>query len=192
VDIHLDFLISTHDHGDHFDVGSIRQFVNSKTKTKIIGPGSVIEAAEKMNFDPARLIKLDRGDNLNIDGLDLTGVFADHGSSSTDCIGVIICLDKKNIYFTSDTCYRPDLPNLVYFKNPVDLLIVPINGKYGNPDSKDAFYIASWVKPKTAIPSHFWLFKEHGGDPGLFAEHCKVIADEVRILVPAIGEKIII
>jgi L-ascorbate metabolism protein UlaG (beta-lactamase superfamily) len=48
------------------------------------------------------------------------------------------------------------------------------------------------LKPKLTIPCHYWLTKEHGGDPGEFAECCKRIAPEFEIAIPAIGETIYI
>jgi len=191
-DIELDFLIATHDHGDHLDTGSINKFINSKTKTMLIGPDSVLSLARSFGIDDKKLLRLNRNSNIRLGKLELIGVLADHGDYSADCIGVIIILSNKRIYFTSDTCYRPDLPELVKIDKVIDLLIVPINGKYGNPDSKDASYITAWVKPKTVIPSHFWLFKEHGGDPGLFVESCSIIAPGSIVKVPAIGEEFII
>jgi len=189
-ELRLDFLIATHDHGDHFDIDSIPVLVNDKTSTLLIGPGSVIEASKKIKINETKLVKLDRNEKKSFSGITFTGVFADHGQYSKDCIGIIINISKKNIYFTSDTCFRPDLPVLVPLKDPIDVLIVPINGKFGNPDSKDASYITAWVKPKIVIPSHFWLFKEHGGDPGLFVDYCSEIAKGSRIEVLSIGEKL--
>lgn len=188
-ELKLDFLIATHDHGDHFDIGSIPLLLNEKTNTLLIGPVSVIESSKKMNINESKLIKLDRNETKSFNEIIFTGVFADHGKYSTDCIGIIINISKKSVYFTSDTCYRPDLPELIPIKDDIDVLIVPINGKFGNPDAKDASYITAWVKPKIVIPSHFWLFKEHGGDPGQFVDYCSVIAPDSRIEVLAIGEK---
>jgi L-ascorbate 6-phosphate lactonase len=187
-DIVFDFIIATHDHGDHFDTGSIDKMVNKKTQTKLVGPESVMDAANKINLDESLLVKLGRNEKVSVSNCELEGVFADHGTYSLDCIGIIIKVNGKNIYFTSDTCYRPDLPELIKFDQPIDLLIVPINGKFGNPDSKDASYITAWVKPKVVIPTHFWLFKEHGGDPGTFVEYCMLIAPDSIVKVPAIGE----
>ena len=191
-EIVFDFIIATHDHGDHFDTGSINKMVNEKTQTKLVGPTSVLNAAKKINLSKRLLVKLDRNEKVAILNCELSGVFADHGTSAPDCIGVIIKTGSKNIYFTSDTCYRPDLGKLVKFEQPIDLLIVPINGKFGNPDSKDASYITAWVKPKMVIPSHFWLFKEHGGDPGSFVEYCMQAAPGSVVKVPAIGESLIL
>lgn len=191
-EIVFDFIIATHDHGDHFDTGSIDKMVNEKTQTKLVGPTSVMDAAKRIKLNEHNLVKLDRNEKVVISKCELSGVFADHGTDAPDCIGVIIKIGRKKIYFTSDTCYRPDLPELVKFEQPIDLLIVPINGKWGNPDSKDASYIAAWVKPKIVIPSHYWLFKEHGGDPGMFVEYCMLIAPNSIVKVPAIGESLIL
>jgi len=188
-DIKLDYLIASHSDGDHLDIGSLDKFISDKTDTKIIGPDSVIKRCKGLGIARERLIRLNRGEKIKINSLKLKAVFADHGEISPDCIGIIIHLSGKNIYFTSDTCYRPDLPELVNLNEKIDLLIVPINGKY-NPDFKDASYIAAWVKPEIVIPTHFWMFKEHGGEPGKFVEFCSQVAPGVKILIPAIGESI--
>lgn len=189
-EIELDYLISTHDHGDHLDTGSLKNFINSSTKTKLIGPGSSLKLARDMGIDESRLVSLNRGDSLNLRGLKLKAVFADHGEQSLDAIGVIINLAGRSIYYTGDTCYRVDFPEFVKFDGKVDLLIVPINGKFGNPDSKDAAYFAAWVRPGIVVPCHFWLFKEHGGDPGTFSVYCNEIAPGVEVKVLAIGEEL--
>ena len=188
-DIELDYLIATHDHGDHFDVGSIQQFINDGTKTRLIGPDSVINAGKELGLAESKLVKLDRNEQIAVDGIKIRGVFADHGEYSPDAIGVIIEIEGKSIYFTGDTCYRVDFPQLVPIKDKIDLLIVPINGKFGNPDAKDASYITAWVKPQIVIPCHFWMFKEHGGDPGEFVKCCQEIAPSSKIVIPAIGEE---
>lgn len=188
-EIMLDYLIATHEHGDHLDVGSLKKFISDKTDTKLIGTGTVLKESRKLGIQDSRIIKLDRNEDIDQGDFKISGVFADHGNQSLDAIGALIEIGGKNIYFTSDTCYRPDIYRLVPLKKEIDLLIVPINGTYGNPDSKDASYITAWVKPKTVVPCHFWLFKEHGGNPGEFVKYCREIAPTSRIKVLAVGEE---
>ena len=187
-EIRLDYLVSTHTHGDHLDIGSLNKFINAKTYTKLIGPTSVIKVCKELDIDNTKLIKLDRGENIDIDNINIEAVFADHGKLAPDCIGVVIGIGEKNIYFTSDTSFSPVLLQLVNLKDKINLLIVPINGKFGNPDPIDASYITAWVKPDIVVPSHFWMFKEHGGDPGKFVRYCSEIAPMAKIEVLAIGE----
>ena len=190
--LELDYLIATHDHGDHLDTGSLETLVGKDSKTLMIGPASVVDYAVNAGIDGKKLIQLDRGQEKKLKSVELKAVLADHGEYAPDCIGVVISIAGKRIYFTSDTCYRTDLHEIIYTGGKIDLLIVPINGKYGNPDPKDASYIASWVKPEIVMPSHFWMFAEHGGDPGEFSKRCKEISPETRIVIPAIGERIIL
>lgn len=188
-ELRLDYLIATHEHGDHFDIGSIHEIVNKKARTKLIGPGAVMNMAKELGLGEDSLIRLDRNDSLEIGDMKITGVLSDHGEYSPDAIGVIIEIGGKRIYFTGDTCYRPDLPELIPIKGKIDLLLVPINGKFGNPDAKDASYITAWVKPEIVIPCHYWMFKEHGGDPGEFVKWCPQVCPSAKIEVLALGEQ---
>jgi len=64
-----------------------------------------------------------------------------------------------------------------------------INGKFGNLDAPDAAHLTEIVSPKAAIPCHFWMFKEHNGDPESYiracTEKCPQVA--VRLLTPGEG-----
>lgn len=191
-ELQLNYLISTHEHGDHFDTGSIKKFICEGTDTKLVATGTVVNQAKEMGIPVSRMIRLDRNESIALGEINIEAVFADHGDQSLDAIGVILGIGGKRIYFTGDTCFRPDLYKLVPLNGDVDVLLVPINGKYGNPDSKDAAYITAWVRPKTVIPCHYWLFKEHGGDPGEFIAYCPGIAPGSKIVVPAIGEEVTI
>ena len=188
-EIKLDYLICTHEHGDHLDTGSLHKFINEKTNTMLVGTNTVVRECAKLGIASTRMIRLDRGESVRIGDVTVTAVLADHGDLSLDAIGVIISIGGKAIYFTGDTCFRPDLPKLVPLPEKIDVLIVPINGKYGNPDAKDAAYITAWVRPKTVIPCHYWLFKEHGGDPGLFGQYCRAIAPDAKVKILAVGER---
>lgn len=188
-DLKLDYLVATHEHRDHFDVGSIHTFLRSETNTKLIGPSTVIKECKKMGIENSRLIKLDRNESINLQRDKISGVFCDHGDQSLDAIGIILEIGGKSIYFTGDTCFRPDLYKLVPLNVPIDLLLVPINGKFGNPDAKEAAYIASWVKPITVIPCHYGLFREHGGNSDEFTKYCGSIVPEAKVEILAVGER---
>jgi L-ascorbate 6-phosphate lactonase len=188
-ELELDYLIATHDHGDHFDLSCLKTLMGSKDSTLLIGPTSVKQAAVKSGISENKIIELNRGQEKSLEGLGIRAVMADHGEYAPDCIGVIMNIDGKRIYFTSDGTYRYDLSTLIDLGGKIDVLLVPINGKYGNPDSKEACYITDWVKPEKVMPAHFWMFAEHGGDPGLFQELCKNMVPVVKIVIPAMGEK---
>ncbi len=188
--LNLDYLIANHEHRHQLAQDPQGLLIESKDTTKYNYPSSVKDSEKQLKIKEKYIIELSRGQEIDLDNINIKAVFADHGADAPDCIGVIMAIDGKRIYFTSDTCYRPDLPELVNLGSKIDLLIVPINGREGNPDPKDASYITSWVKPDKVIPSHFWMFAEHCGDPGAFAECCRAIVPGTEIIIPAIGERI--
>jgi L-ascorbate 6-phosphate lactonase len=90
-----------------------------------------------------------------------------------------------------DTCYRPDLltdPRL----RDLDLLILPINGAFGNLNEEQAAQVIATLKPKLAVPCHVWNFAEHGGSPGLFQEKMKELAPDCAYTLMRQGEGIVL
>ncbi|MCK5567943.1 MAG: MBL fold metallo-hydrolase, partial [Actinomycetia bacterium] len=56
-DLKLDYIVATHDHGDHFDEGSLSTLIESKDSTKLIGPASVKDAAKKLKINEKYIIE---------------------------------------------------------------------------------------------------------------------------------------
>ena len=187
-DIELDYLIVSHEHGDHLDRDSIHGFINHKKKTKLIGTSTVKKESLKLGVPENKILTLDRNESVDLDGFRVSAVYCDHGDGCPDAIGVIVGIGGKRIYFTGDTRYRPSLPGMVGSIGQIDLLIVPINGTFENPDAKDAAYIAAWVKPVVATPCHYWLFKEQCGNPAEFVERCAEIAPDTFVKILTVGE----
>ena len=68
---------------------------------------------------------------------------------------------KKRIYAVGDSAYRDAL---IHEKTiGADLVILPINGAFGNLNETEAAFLAKNLQAGTVIPSHFWNFAEHGG-----------------------------
>ena len=189
-DLDLDYLISTHDHGDHFDEICVPEMLEKNKKMKIICPSSVITFADNMKLDTSRFIKLDRGMSFEEKDFSLLAVTADHGEETPDAIGVIITIDGKRILFAGDGTYHDNYQELTMGNTGFDILLVAINGQYGNPNSEEAAKIAKMLEPKVAIPYHYWLFKEHGGNPMTFVQECEARGVTPKIL--AVGEEYIV
>jgi len=191
-DLKLDYLIASHEHGDHFDTGSIHQLISPANATQLICPGNTAKEAVYLGIDPARIHELNRGDSLDLNGFSIRAVMADHGDDSPDAIGFFLSVRGKVIYFVGDSRFRTDFLGCIGPHEAIDVLLVPINGRFGNPDGRDAAYFAQMLKPKVVIPCHYWLFLEHGGDPGDFLECCGRIASESKAKILSIGEDHII
>jgi len=187
--IKMDYLISSHEHGDHLDMGSMEEWFAVNENLKLIGPEPSLKAAEKM-IPRNKMILLDRGGRFEITpDIMLEGVFCDHGEQTPEAIGVVLKLGGLKIYFTGDTRYRRDLREITGIQD-VDILLVPINPAFGNPGTEGAAKITAMFSPKIVIPCHFWLTKEHGdGDPGSFEKACAVTSPETKCIILASGEK---
>jgi len=184
----LDYLVASHEHGDHLDTGSINKLVRADNNALLICPAATRAAAELAGVDRGRIVEFNRGQTFETDSFCIRAVPADHGDDSPDAIGFVLKVDGKVIYFMGDTCYRADLRQYIGGCEQVDVLLVPINGKFGNPGSREAALYMEMFKPKIAIPCHFWLFVEHGGDPGEFLGYCEELEFSTEVRVLAIGE----
>ena len=106
--------------------------------------------------------------DIVIGDFDIRFVNCDHGTGAPDAVGVVVNVDGKTIYEAGDTCLRLDRTDEI--PHPLDILIAPINGAYGNLNEKDCSLLASVLKPKITIPCHYGMFASHHGDPGKFYE----------------------
>jgi len=192
-EIKMDYLISSHDHGDHLDIGSLEEWFEINKNLILIGPDSSLKEAEKL-ISHDKMRALNRGGIINLaPDIIIGGVFCDHGEQAPDAIGVVLNLGGVSIYFMGDMQYREDLLEATGVKD-IDILLVPINPAFGNPGTDGAAKMTEIIAPKRAvIPCHFWLFKEHGdGDPGSFERKCAEITPGTKCVVLAAGEKYII
>ena len=104
------------------------------------------------------------GDKVDMGDATLTAVRCDHGEGTPHAVGLLFEIEGKKIYMMGDTAYRPDWLDDEAIKG-VDLLILPINGAFGNLDSVQAAKVVRALNPKMAVPCHYWNFAQHYGSP---------------------------
>lgn len=185
-EVEADYLVCTHAHPDHLDVDLILALVQ-KPRVHFVGAPDCRAEFEKLGVPSDRISIIDRGQTLDYGDFRLTGVFADHGDLAPDALGVIIRVGDIVVWQVGDSAYRPEMWQDI-FAMGVDVIIPPINGAFGNLDGKEAAKLAHDARAKVAIPCHFWMFAEHGGDPAQFLEACKTFAPEVQPLLMRQGE----
>lgn len=153
-------VISTHDHGDHLDVETLRDYI---TFSHFYGPELCVNNLMNAGFPQEKLNLLNRGDTVVYGDFTITAVFADH---TTDSIGVIIEFDGVKLYFTGDTLMN----NLLYKVKELkpDIIFACINGKFGNMNWQDAVKLSKALGVKTAIPMHYDMFAINQEDPASF------------------------
>jgi len=161
-ELKVDIALSTHNHGDHLDVETLRDYVDFK---RFYGPGSCVEALKKANFAENRLNIFDRGDCVVYGDFRFTGVFADHTS---DSIGYVVECEGKRLYFSGDTVMNKRLYAISWHKP--DIMFVCINGKFGNMNWSEAVSFTKVLGVKTAIPMHYDMFGINMENPKLFTD----------------------
>lgn len=173
-DIHVSYMLFTHDHLDHFDEPSLRQISNDSTV--FIGPKSCMN---RLDWIPSeQKIEIARGSSVPLSPLTLRAVFAAH---TADSVGYILQEGTQGgIYLTGDTLYDERL--LDAKKYSPSALFVCINGKLGNMNYREAAQLALALDVHTAIPHHYGMFAENTEDPALFAAllehssiHCRIL-----------------
>lgn len=170
-DLEYDIYISSHAHYDHFDVDSIGTIM-ACPKTELICAYDCMTECNRLGIKE-KITYIKTGDVLNRDGLMIKAVMCDHGKDTPDAVGIILEYNNKKIYMMGDTCYREDFFRDNELKN-CDILILPINGAFGNLNEKEAADIAEGLNPELTVPCHFWNFAEHGGNPAIFANIMKM------------------
>lgn len=183
-ELQLDTLLISHGHYDHFDPDSVPSLLTGSTA--LIGAQDVQAECRQLGLQ-GDITYLSCGQTVCRDGMTVTGVPCDHGELAPDALGLLIRAAGKTIYYMGDTAYRPDLLENPLLQN-VDLLLLPINGAFGNLNEQQAAQVIARLQPKLAVPCHYWNFAEHGGNPGIFMEQMAKLAPRQAYRLMAQGE----
>jgi L-ascorbate 6-phosphate lactonase len=188
LELELDTVVATHAHYDHFDPDSVPLLLRNG-KTRLVAARDVKIEADKLGLNPEQITYLSCGECYADEDVTIKALPCDHGELAPDALGLLITVDGKRIYITGDTSYRED-----YFSNPeltgVDVLILPINGAFGNLDALAGARAAGIIGAGLTIPCHYWNFAEHGGDPAAFATAMKTDHADLAYLLMRPGESI--
>lgn len=181
----IDILIITHEHGDHFDVDSITDLV--RETTEVYTNSVVSQEMKKMGFNPKMIHLMRKRERINFDEFSLLPLDCDHGELSPEALGFILDFGFNKLYFSGDTALSLDRLTVPIEEKP-EIVILPINGAFGNMDGKEAAEYAKLLSAKIAIPCHFWLFPLHGGSPQLFLENLADKAPDCEPFLFSLGE----
>lgn len=188
LDMNLDLLVATHAHYDHFDPDSIPLIMANK-KTQLLCTFDCIEEVKRLGIPENRVTYIKENEIFRNDEISIKAMPCDHGKDTPYAIGLLIEIDGKKIYITGDTSFRDDNFNNTELKN-VDVMIMPINGAFGNLDEKEAAKAADIISPKLCIPCHYWNFAEHGGNPHIFKKEMDEKFKDIEYILMRPGERI--
>lgn len=188
-DLEFDCLIATHPHWDHFDMDSMPQIM-ANGHTYLIASVDCANAVERLRMGSERISYAKIGDVFDIGDFHIACVYCDHGTGAPDAFGVIITVDGKRIYIAGDTSLHLEKVPEFLKDGPIDVMIAPINGAYGNLNEAECVQLSMAVKPGLLIPCHYGMFAAHGGNPWTFMQELQQKNGAQPYLLMATGEKL--
>lgn len=170
-ELEFEAVVATHPHLDHFDMDAIPGLMgDGGGRTRLfatVGCKKLVEQAYLEYFHD-RIIYVKPGDVHTVSDFRISFVNCDHGEGAPDAVGVVAETGGKRVYEAGDTCLRLDRVEEIRRFGEIDILIVPINGAYGNLDECGAAELSNALNPGLTIPCHYGMFASHGGNPGKF------------------------
>ncbi|MBM3708653.1 MAG: metal-dependent hydrolase [Actinobacteria bacterium] len=168
----VDILLVTHSHPDHLgDAYSIAKNTGAiLVGTHDLAIGGEV-TGEGMNY----------GGTINIKGISITMVKADHAVGLSDSAGFVWIQGGKVIYHMGDTSLFSDIKLIGELYRP-EILCVPIGDRY-TMDPKTAAIATSWIKPKVVIPMHYKTFPFLVQDAGEFKLLCEKACDAKMLIL---------
>lgn len=186
-DVIFDNVIATHPHFDHYDIDSI-PFIMSNGHTKLFASKDCASFVRSAQLDEKKVCYVSPLESYETGDYTLHFIDCDHGALAPDAVGVIIEVSGKRILVAGDTCLRLDWKEKYLCQGPIDILIAPINGAYGNLSENDCAELSKLLEPKLTIPCHYGLFATHKGLPGLFMECMANKCPDREFMLMTVGE----
>jgi L-ascorbate 6-phosphate lactonase len=190
-ELKVDLVLTTHAHEDHLDPYTIPELARS-SGAPVAGPAQCVALMRQWGLPEDQVIEINRGERRQLAGVDVSAVFAHHvspaGAQTPDAVGYVLDLDGIVVYHTGDSLYHPDLLRLRDAGVRPHLLLVCINGGYGNMGPADAARLTSEIAPAVVIPMHWGLVAENTSDPAEFVAAMAATGSKARPVVMLPGD----
>ncbi|HEY7119943.1 MAG TPA: MBL fold metallo-hydrolase [Tepidisphaeraceae bacterium] len=200
----IDIITSTHGHTDHLDAETLvpicravqaRWISMGNSAETAIGPHLLYAAAnDEMAWERLQILDfltspMDAWEQREVCKIEFTAVPAAHDTIQFDAdgyhlyLGYVCRYRSRTIYHSGDTVvYDGMVENLRGF-SPIDVAILPINGKVGNMSGRDAARLAKDIGARIVIPCHYDMFEFNTADPAdEFIPECERLGQPYRVL----------
>jgi L-ascorbate 6-phosphate lactonase len=185
--LRADIVIITHDHLDHLDPETIRRYPN-KEVTWFVAPRLAARKLPPLGVPAGRIVPLHAGETHSFGAVEVSGIFALPTSAEViDTTGYLVRFGSgRSVYHTSDTAFHPLV--LAAAPRSPDVMLVPINGKWGNPGPDEAAQFAAAVRPRFVLPNHYDLMALNAENPATFRYFCRQRGLEQQCVIPRLME----
>ena len=185
----LDLMLITHGHFDHIhDALEIAR----RTKPRIVTNHEIGAWLGSKGIDGESIVAGNQGGTLEVDGIKITLVHAEHSCGITDDSGVVyggdacgMVIEFENgftVYFAGDTDVFGDMA-LIAELSSFDVAFLPIGGFFTMGPERAAKAV-KLLGVKTVVPMHFGTFPILTGTPAALQ---KLVGSSVKVLDIAPG-----
>jgi len=186
------FVTASHAHTDHMDPATLAAIRQVNDGVAFIAPRAETRLAQE-RWGPIRegdppMILMSDGECQGFVDLSIFAVPAAHDTLSRDadgnakCQGYVFRFGEVMVYHSGDTVlYDGMVESLRSFG--IDIAILPINGKVGNMNGREAAQLAKDIGAKVVIPCHYDMFEFNTADPAdEFIPECERLRQAYRVL----------
>ena len=171
-ELSADIVIITHNHRDHLDPDTLVHY-KKKEDSWFVAPWLTARELLKVGIPKEKIVVVNAGETHQFGSHKVTGVFAlPTGADVIDTTGYLLNFaNGRSFYHTSDTAFYPLVLDAAP-KKP-EVMLVPINGKWGNPGPEQAAIFAGVVQPKFVLPNHYDTMALNAENPDVFKWFCE-------------------
>lgn len=187
-DVRADWMINSHEHLDHLDTDALPIIAHNNPACRFAGSASCEAEYAACGIAADRCVIMQPGESYALHDVTVHTARADHGELSPSALALLFDFGGVRVMFTGDTALRVDWLQPLMDLEP-DVLLPCINGRFGNLDGCQAATLTAKAGSRVVIPCHFWMFKEHNGDPESFVSACAELCPlvELHLLTPGEG-----
>lgn len=182
-ELQVDLFVVTHDHLDHLDPDTLLPY-RHKAETLFIAPEMAGRKLAELGIPHPNIITVNRGEERTVKGIKFRGIHAEPTEAAVaDTTGYRLEFPNgRTLYHSSDTGFSEKLLQQAPSAS-AEVLLVCINGKYGNLNLSEAVQLTKAVRPRVVIPNHYDMMKINRENPAEFARLMREKAPDIRVVI---------
>ncbi|MEZ0290046.1 MAG: metal-dependent hydrolase [Sulfolobales archaeon] len=182
-----DYIIVTHDHGDH--LGETIELMKRHKRTLFVGLFELAEYVGEEIKDKGRVIGGNIGGPIRLaEEIEVVFTPAFHSSTRASPAGVVIRSREDSVYHAGDTGVFYDMVLIRELYSP-RIALLPIGGHF-TMGIHEAVKAVELLRPRYVIPMHYNTFPMISADPDSFRLRVKERFPETEVVVLKPGETV--